>query len=405
MAPLLWTQRQDIGPAARFGHAMAFDTARGRTVLFGGVAGGSNLNDTWEWDGADWTQIQDIGPPPRSLTALAFDSKRARTVLFGGEGNAGSLLGDTWEWDGDEWTQVQDVGPSARSGHAMAFDSNQQRTLLFGGRSSGGLTGDTWQWDGAAWTQVEDTGPAVRELHAMVYVADRDRTVLFGGDGGSGNALGDTWEWDATHWTHVQDVGPAREGSAMAFTGGSTALFGGSSGTQANPAALFGDTWEWDGQQWVERQDMGPQERWLHAMAFDSVRGRLVLFGGTPALSRDSSLGDTWEAVGPVTDSGVVVLAQLVVEKGIGGAAILGKVTLSGPAPSGGVMVQLSFNPAGGGPLSADGTPLAGPPWLLPISGGASVGSFAELFPTSGTLTVTAKLGDVTKTVSLNTSG
>ena len=305
MAPLLWTQRQDIGPAARFGHAMAFDSARGRTVLFGGFASDSSMNDTWEWDGQDWTQIQDIGPPPRSLTAMVFDSTRGRTVLFGGAGSGGVLLGDTWEWDGNEWTQVQDVGPSSRSGHAMAFDSNQKRTLLFAGRASGGLTGDTWQWDGSAWTQVEDTGPPARESHAIVYAADRNRTVLFGGDGVSLTALSDTWEWDAMHWTHVQDVGPAREGSAMVFTGSGTALFGGfggSSSAEANPAALFGDSWEWDGQLWVERQDMGPQARWLHAIAFDSTRGRLVLFGGTPALARDSSLGDTWEAVGPAAD-------------------------------------------------------------------------------------------------------
>ncbi len=400
MAPLLWTQRQDIGPSARFGHAMAFDTARGRTVLFGGVASGSFVNDTWEWDGADWTQIQDIGPPPRSLTALAFDSTRGRTVLFGGEGNAAVLAGDTWEWDGSEWTQVQDVGPSARSGHTMAFDSNQQRTVLFGGRASGGLTGDTWQWDGTAWTEVEDTGPPVRESHAMVYAADRNRTVLFGGDGGSGTALGDTWEWDATHWTHVQDVGPAREGSAMVFTGNGTALFGGSRGAQANPAALFGDTWEWDGQQWVERQDMGPQARWLHAMAFDSVRSRLVLFGGTPALARDSLLGDTWEAVGPATVSGGVVLTLFVIHRE---APTTGTLGLSGPAPPGGVLVHLSWD----GPLKfalnvlGVGTIPVGPPWSIPILEGAStvtfsVEGFGGVFPLSGTFTAT--LGNVTKT-------
>ncbi len=294
----------------------------------------------------------------------------------------------------------------------MAFDANQQHTVLFGGRSSGGLTGDTWQWDGTAWTQVEDTGPPVRELHVMVYAADRNRTVLFGGDGVSLTALGDTWEWDATHWTHVQDVGPAREGSAMAFTGSATTLFGGfggSSSAPANPAALFGDTWEWDGQQWVERQDMGPQARWLHAMAFDSTRSRLVLFGGTPALARDSSLGDTWEAVDSGTDSGGVVLTELVVTRGLLDITTLNlHVTLSGPAPFGGVMVQLSFNPTnwdqGGlifpdGLVFPDGGTLPGPPWLLPISGGALVGYFQAIsHDKPPTVTFTATLGGVTKT-------
>ena len=44
-------------PNARFGSAMAFDEARGRTVLFGGLlADRTPLDDTWEWDGTDWVQ-------------------------------------------------------------------------------------------------------------------------------------------------------------------------------------------------------------------------------------------------------------------------------------------------------------------------------------------------------------
>ena len=42
---LLWTQKQDIGPTPRMGHAMAFDAARGRTVLFGG----DGFGDTCDW--------------------------------------------------------------------------------------------------------------------------------------------------------------------------------------------------------------------------------------------------------------------------------------------------------------------------------------------------------------------
>ena len=50
MARYLWTQKEDIGPAPRAGHAMAYDSARSRTILFGGDAlAGNFLNDTWEW--------------------------------------------------------------------------------------------------------------------------------------------------------------------------------------------------------------------------------------------------------------------------------------------------------------------------------------------------------------------
>src|SRR5690349_1996970 len=87
-------------PAPRDYHAMAYDSIRGVTVLFGGT-GGSSLGDTWEWDGFSWALRSMTGPAPRAQHAMAFDSSRGRVVLFGGIGN--STYGDTWEWDGATW--------------------------------------------------------------------------------------------------------------------------------------------------------------------------------------------------------------------------------------------------------------------------------------------------------------
>jgi hypothetical protein len=89
------TQYEDIGPAPRSRHGMAYDSKRQRTVLFAGLAGNLNLNDTWEWDAKHWTQRQDIGPAARAFGAMAYDSTRQRAVLFGGAGPG--LFGDTWE--------------------------------------------------------------------------------------------------------------------------------------------------------------------------------------------------------------------------------------------------------------------------------------------------------------------
>jgi len=38
-----------------FFFAMAYDSGRGKIVLFGGYAGSAVLGDTWEWDGASGT--------------------------------------------------------------------------------------------------------------------------------------------------------------------------------------------------------------------------------------------------------------------------------------------------------------------------------------------------------------
>ena len=207
---MFWTQRQDIGPAARAQAAAAYDDERRRFVVFGGY-GGPGMGDTWEWDGELWTQVADIGPSPRFLAALAYDAERKRTVLFGGLGS--STLGDTWVWDGADWTQVADTGPARRSSHAMAFDAARKEIVLYGGYSQSAEPGpvlrDTWVWDGADWTQrkKEDVGPGARYAHAMAFDAGRARTTMFGG-GSSADiqtaAHGDTWDLG---WG---EVGPGR---------------------------------------------------------------------------------------------------------------------------------------------------------------------------------------------------
>jgi hypothetical protein len=67
-------------------------------VLFGG-------NDdprTWAWNGAEWRVVAERGPTPREMHAMTYDAARERVVLFGGGTGADEL----WEWDGARWTQV-----------------------------------------------------------------------------------------------------------------------------------------------------------------------------------------------------------------------------------------------------------------------------------------------------------
>jgi hypothetical protein len=334
---------------------------------------------------------------------MAFDTERGRTVLFGGSSVGWGTLGDTWEWDGSTWTQVEAVGPSVRSGHAMAFDSDQQRTLLFGGLDSGGVaTGDTWQWDGTTWTQVADTGPPARQLHGLVYATDRKRTVLFGGLKSeppffAPTLAGDTWEWDGSQWTQGED-GPARQGVAMAFTGASTVFFG---GLQSGFDGVASDTWQWDGSHWEGRLNTGPLARWLSAMAFDSARNRLVLFGGTTQEARDTQLGDYWESAVPEWDPvPEVVLTSFEVDH-VFGFPIEGSLVLSGPAPSPGLVVQISVD--GGStalPLNVGSTTIAGPsPWSVPISVGSSGFGFSINEPIIvGSWGFKATLGSITMT-------
>jgi hypothetical protein len=121
---------------------MAYDSARGVVVLFGGSDGGG---ETWEWDGSDWTLRATTGPSPRDDHAMAYDSARGVVALFGGSAGAQSF-GDTWEWDGSAWALRATSGPSPRDAHAMAYDSARGVVVLFGGRAGFQVTSETWEY-------------------------------------------------------------------------------------------------------------------------------------------------------------------------------------------------------------------------------------------------------------------
>ena len=80
----------------------------------------SYFNDTWDWDGQNWTQQEDTGPN-RCAHALAYDDARQRLVLFGGGDANAQQYGDTWEWDGTTWTQRTDFGPPPTAGAKLIY--------------------------------------------------------------------------------------------------------------------------------------------------------------------------------------------------------------------------------------------------------------------------------------------
>jgi hypothetical protein len=162
-----WSLRTTASaPAARLGHAMAYDSLRGVVVLFGGVGANYGVfNDTWEFDGAEWIQHQPaVNATAVCQTAMAYDRTRGRCVLFGGNrnniGGAGgvwNLSNETWEWDGATWLRrTPALSPSGRVNHFMVWDPLRQRVKLGTGFAiSVGHSGayqDEWEWDGANWT-------------------------------------------------------------------------------------------------------------------------------------------------------------------------------------------------------------------------------------------------------------
>jgi hypothetical protein len=107
-----WTQAADTGPDPRGASAMVAATT---IVLFGGVnsidpgfpaANRIIYGDSWRWNGNAWTKVQNIGPAPRWGHGMAFRSDASRIVLIGGSSVFGpaqdaslqaGVMGDTWE--------------------------------------------------------------------------------------------------------------------------------------------------------------------------------------------------------------------------------------------------------------------------------------------------------------------
>lgn len=107
-------------------------------------------------------------------------------------------------------------------------------------------------------------------------------------------------------WSLAATSGPpGRNRHAMAYDElrQKVVLFG---GFQDNSYTRLGDTWEWDGAQWAQKASTGPSPRTHTAMAYDSARNLIVLFGGVGkpnkiyADNKDTWTwdGSTWKELG-----------------------------------------------------------------------------------------------------------
>ncbi len=315
----LWRPRPFAEPSARYGHALTTDWARGRVVLFGGQDP-QRLGDTWEWDGLAWQERQPAGaggaPVARAHAALAFDASRNRAVLFGGEA-AGGALGDTWEWDGQRWQSFPGspaASPAPRRHHALAYAGPQLGVVLFGGQTSDGeRLADLWRWDGGRWTEIVSPAgsaapwPAPRSEHALAGDADSNTLLLYGGrvHDGLGEELADLWVHDGDAW-HLQEADAAptpgpRAGHALVWDPDrATLLMVGGTADDSYQR----HTWSWSAGVWSSMPLAPPglpEARSWHALAFDPLHRRPLLFGGAgPAPLGDTSEWDgaAWIALG-----------------------------------------------------------------------------------------------------------
>jgi cysteine-rich repeat protein len=274
-----------------------------------------------------------------------YDLSRGRVIVVAAAQNQLRTI----EIEGGVWTDLSSVvAPAERSGFGLAYDAHRKRVVLFGGLGFR----DTWEWDGARWLLVQAaTAPPARAMHAMTYDPIRRRVVVFGGRtslAGTNSELNDTWAWDGTTWIEIVGPSPSkRSDTAVAFDPmrGVIVLYGGISDTND----VLADTWELDDSTWTPRtSSVPPGPRREHSMAFDPVSNKVLAYGGREMFGPLGTTlawdGVTWtEVANDVVDPGRAKLVTLANERRVMHIALFGSFEWNGAGWA------RSFTPVQGG--------------------------------------------------------
>lgn len=196
----------DQNPPAVGSQPMSWDSDRRLMLLFTGTGNlqlsgaQAGVNQTWSWDGTTWSQLPAQEAPSGYQGAqaeMAYDQARGTTVLFGHVSGQAA----TWTFDGTNWTKAASSSGSDSIYFAMAPNLSRADVVLFG------ENGDTWTWDGTKWSaQNPAHSPPGRRGAGMAYDSVHNVDILFGGASGSLSSykeLNDVWTWNGMDWTQV----------------------------------------------------------------------------------------------------------------------------------------------------------------------------------------------------------
>ncbi len=283
-------------PGDRTYPGLAYDEQHDRLVLLGGGNALAETPETWEWDGSAWSLMQASSYPSGALYGRPLVPGLAPGTVIGFGGIVAFGLPPTYSdelaaWDGGDWIVHPESGngPTARSNAGLVRLDGDELMVL-----GGNGVFETWLLGPGGWSDLtppdpEDRPPDLYEF-GVAYDDARDAVVVFGGfDAGSVNR-GDTWEWSAGSWSApcladaCGETPPGRSSTAAVYDVGraKVLVFGGHDGTK------FNDLWEWDGESWTSQAsadieaDGAPKPRSAHALAYDTLRGQALLYGGSP---------------------------------------------------------------------------------------------------------------------------
>jgi PKD repeat protein len=317
-------------PSARSLGMMAYDSADGYVVLYGGESSsGSFDSDTWTYSAGTWTQdTASTFPPARVAGAFAWDGADNELVLFGGANYYGTEDSDTWTFAGGVWTQAHpSTVPQARYASGMTYDAADGYLVMYGGytTAAGGANGkgwpefgDLWEFKAGQWTSLPMQGtlgtPTYLSDPNMAYDAYDGYVVLFGGKENSFQGYSPyTWEYNGGYWYNLSSsVGPPTYncgsitcGEEMAFDAKDQRIV-----YETATGSSTEETWLFQSGTWTQDTATAPPYGWNGGMGFDAKDDYVLYFGG----SGGSGGEQTWAFPGAL--SATVSTSQPGVDEG-----------------------------------------------------------------------------------------
>ncbi len=205
-----WIKLSTNSPTMSAENAMVYDIYNKKIINYGGRSGFPEfkwINETWAFDYKKslWKNMKPANSPPwRSSHAMAYDTLRHRTLLFGGN-NFSNALNDLWLYDyqSNNWTQITTSNtPEQRQMHGMVYIPDRDIIMMFGGRKSNGGASfsDTWELGCTTMTWKKLTPkrtPPVSDHINIVYDEFSKKVILY--------VNFETWAYDfnTKNWTKL----------------------------------------------------------------------------------------------------------------------------------------------------------------------------------------------------------
>ena len=323
-------------PGARSSAVAVYDRHGRRMLLFGGQVGSAIKNDVWELSlgcTPDWRQITTSNPPSkRNETAGIYDPVRKQFVIYGGRDSSSQLSSETWALSltDSTWTKLDERTGSAcqsggskpcpRTAHSAVYNDSLDRMWMFGGLTcvsmqdhwSERLTTGTNPWTKICGKNYCDNydayeeNPLIRTNHVEIFDARNKKAVVFGGDydGEGGSSVAWISLASGCSWVSVQSTPPqpGRAGHTAVYDSvrARMLVFGGGLSATDSTIALSlpvgGGTPTWST---LHPQGTPPPSTTAdHVAIFDPVEDRMIVLdnnGNTYELQFDSVAPATTE--------------------------------------------------------------------------------------------------------------